>query len=188
MNDQTALVLIDVQEGFNDPVWGKRNNSQFEQKVSQLLDHWRVIRNPVIHVQHLSIENNSPLRADCKGSRFMSFVAPSSGEAIVTKNVNSAFIGTELEKCLRKVHVKNLVLAGLTTDHCVSTSARMARNLGFHVVVASDATATFDRTLPGDVKFDADLVHRVSLASLNNEFASILSIQEIVQFHRGYHR
>ena len=100
-------------------------------------------------------------------------------EPLFTKNVNSAFIGTDLEDLLRKQGIEQLVVVGLTTNHCVSTSVRMAANLGFEVILISDATATFDRVgLNGEV-FPATLVHETSLASLHEEFAIVLDTETL---------
>lgn len=173
-----ALVLIDVQEGFNDPFWGKRNNPQAEQKITRLLDLFRKASLPVIHVQHLSTNENSPLRPGQPGVELMAPMAPLGTERIFQKRVNSAFIGTDLDKHLRSENIGILVMVGFTSDHCVSTSARMAANLGFSVVVVSDATVTFDRQ-GVHATYPADLVHDISLASLNGEFATVMTSNEV---------
>jgi nicotinamidase-related amidase len=180
-----ALVLIDIQQGFSDPYWGTRNNPDFEQHVTELLAHWRKRGLPVYHVQHLSKEEKSPLRPDRAGVAFMPYALPLPHEPVIQKHVNSAFIGTNLEEILRKEKLTTLVLAGLTTDHCVSTSTRMAGNLGFKAFVPSDATATFDRQGSDGRNFDADTIHAVSLASLHNEFATVLKTQEIISRNGG---
>ena len=61
---------------------------------------------------------------------FLFYAQPLEGEAVVTKGVNSAFIGTELEEVVRRRGIRTLVIGGITTDQCVSTTARMAANLG----------------------------------------------------------
>jgi len=101
---------------------------------------------PVIHTQHCSREPDSPLRVCVEGNEIKEIASPLPSEVVLRKNVNSAFIGTDLESRLRSNHVETVVLVGMTTDHCVSTTARMAANLGFDTYVVSDATATFDRT------------------------------------------
>jgi hypothetical protein len=97
-----ALLLIDVQKGFLDSTyWGLRSNPHLEKNISALLEAFRKNEAPVIHVQHHSLEAASPLRTNQPGVDFMDFTKPLSGEMIFTKTVNSAFIGTSLEKFLR---------------------------------------------------------------------------------------
>lgn len=100
-------------------------------------------------------------------------------EKVFNKSVNSAFIGTGLEAYLKKEGLSSLLLAGFTSDHCVSTTARMAANLGFETAIVENATATFDRRGPDGVLYEADLVHKVSMASLHNEFAKIVTLDEL---------
>jgi nicotinamidase-related amidase len=178
-----ALVLIDVQQGFDRQAYwgGGRNNPDAEARVAELLAAWRAGGRPVIHVRHASTGAASPLRPGQPGHEFKPEAAPLPGEPVVTKHVNSAFIGTTLELDLWARGITTLVLAGLTTDHCVSTTARMAGNLRFTTYVVSDATATFDRVGPDGVRYDAALVHAVSLASLHGEFATVATAAEVLE-------
>lgn len=180
MNEKTALLLIDIQDGFDDPYWGVRNNPEAEKNASRLLQNWRQSKRPVFHVQHLSTEENSPLRPDRSGSALKDCVRPIQGEPVICKNVNSAFIGTDLQKILNEQGVSELVICGLTTDHCVSTSTRMAGNLGFKTYIISDATATFQKIGPDGRLWSADDLHSSALASLHNEFATALSTEEVL--------
>jgi nicotinamidase-related amidase len=111
----------------------------------------------------------------------MDFAVPLGGEAVFQKSVHSAFIGTELEVELRKQGIVHLILAGLTSDHCVSTSARMGADLGFEVSIPYDAVATFDRINRDGIPCEADLVQEIALASLHREFAKISSTREVCQ-------
>ena len=177
----STLILIDVQKGFQETnYWGKRNNPKMESNIKALLKEFRKKKKRVIHVRHHSTEPNSPLRPEKKGSDFMDFAKPRN-ELVITKTVNSAFIGTNLEEILKSQKIKKLILAGLTTDHCISTTARMAANLNFKVTIVEDATATFEKIGFDKKKYSADLIHAVSLASLKGEFAKIKSTKDIIK-------
>jgi nicotinamidase-related amidase/organic hydroperoxide reductase OsmC/OhrA len=169
-----ALVVIDVQRGFDDPKWGRRNNPGAEAAIAGLIAHWRARGQPVVHVLHDSTEPASPLHPGADGNRPKPEAEPAAGEPVHRKTVNSGFIGTSLESDLRSMGVGVLVMAGLTTNHCVSTTARMAGNLGFRTFVVSDATATFDRLgLDGAIR-PAEQVHAAALSDLQGEFAAIV--------------
>jgi nicotinamidase-related amidase len=171
--NKSALILIDVQKGFLDfNYWGQPNNPEIEKSISELLGLYRFLRYPVIHIQHLSTEDASPLRPGQEGSEFIESCRPRLGERVFQKSVHSAFIGTNLEAHLRNQDIQSVVLVGFTSDHCVSTTARMAANLGFHASIIADCTATFER-LGLNSKFDADLIHEANLASLTKEFATV---------------
>ena len=175
-----ALLLVDVQIGFDDPKWGERNNPDAENNIALLLKLWRFKKWPVIHIQHCSTDADSPLRPDRPGNQFKEIVLPEQNEKIFQKTVHSAFIGTNLENHLKDNHITTVVIVGLTTNHCVSTTARMSGNLGFSTFVVSDATATFDRVGPDGKTYDAELIHNTSLANLHGEFAHIITTHEII--------
>ncbi len=102
--------------------------------------------------------------------------------------VNSCFIDTPLEETLREHKIQRLYVAGITTDHCVSTTIRMAGNLkvtdwvdhaglrnnGDGPFLVEDATSTFAR---GD--FDAKTVHAVHAESLK-EFATVVKTMDVL--------
>jgi nicotinamidase-related amidase len=181
----TALLLIDVQQGLDDTRYGARNNPDAERRIAELLAAWRAAGRPVIHVQHLSLEPHSPLRADRPGHAFKLEAAPREDEPVFRKHVNSAFMGTDLETYLRTRGIDSLVMVGITTDHCVSSTARMGGNLGFAVTVVDDATATFERRGPDGTHYSAELMHGVTLASLHGEFATVRSTDEVLSAMRA---
>ena len=116
-----------------------------------------------------------------EGNDFKDLVKPISSEPIIKKNVNGAFIGTDLKEQLHNLKITKLVIVGLTTDHCISTTTRMAGNLGFDTFLVSDATATFNKKGPEGQNYPAELIHAIALASLNDEFAKIVTTEFLKQ-------
>ncbi|MEK1869711.1 MAG: isochorismatase family protein, partial [Ensifer adhaerens] len=89
-------------------------------------------------------------------------------------------LGTQL----RQAGVDTLVMSGLMTHACVAGAARDAVPLGFNVIVASDACATRDLdTGEGDVVPHA-LLHRASLATIDDTFGDILTTDQVLALAR----
>jgi len=176
-SERPALILIDIQKGFqNVEYWGgQRNNPDAELQASELLKTWRANNLPIFHVKHCSSIPTSPLHETNSGNQFNDLVCPAEGEPIIKKNVNSAFIETDLQAQLDSAKITTLVIAGLTTDHCVSTTVRMAGNLGYKTFLVANATATFNKKGIDGQNYPAELIHETALASLNGEFATIVT-------------
>ena len=169
-----ALIVIDMQRGFDDPCWGARNNPSAELCVASLLQHWRECSAPVLHVHHCSSSPQGCFRTGTTGIEPKPEAQPRDEEVVYRKSVNSAFIGTSLEADLRRRGIASLVVVGFTTNHCVSTTVRMAGNLGFNTCVVVDATATFDRKgADGRLRLAAE-VHNAALGDLQGEFAEVV--------------
>lgn len=181
--DRPALILVDIQKGFdNIEYWGgQRNNPDAEENVGELLRLWRKHQLPIFHIKHCSSNPDSLLNEANEGNDFKDLVKPISSEPIIKKNVNSAFIGTDLKEQLDNLKITKLVIVGLTTDHCISTTTRMAGNLGFDTFLVSDATATFNKKGVEGQNYPAELLHETALASLNDEFARIVTTEFLKQ-------
>ena len=179
---RAALIIIDVQKGFDDPTLGNRNNQNAEANMAKLLNHWREHTRPVIFIQHISTSADSPFYPGKSGIAFKDEITPQAGELIFKKNVHSAFIGTDLEGTLRRQNIQDVVIVGLTTDHCVSTTTRMASDLGFNTAIVSDATATFDREGPDGRVHAAEEVHQLALVNLHAEFALVLHTETLISY------
>ncbi len=178
-----ALLLIDIQEGFNDhEYWGgDRNNLDAESNMQLLLDTWRAKQLPLFHIKHCSLEEGSPLAKTHQGNQFKPFISPKTSEPIIEKHANSAFIGTDLYDQLKNNAIVTVVIIGLTTDHCVSTTTRMAGNYGFETILIEDAVATFPKKGVDGTLYSAQLIHDTAIASLKDEFATILSTSQVIK-------
>ena len=141
---------------------------------------WRQTDRPVFHVQHLSQSLNSPLRPTHPGNAIKEAVRPQADELLFQKRVNSAFIGTDLEQQLRERGYDTLVIVGLTTPHCVSTTTRMAGNLGFRTYIVADATAAFELVGHDGRRYSAEEIHAVSLVTLHEEFATVVETETLL--------
>jgi nicotinamidase-related amidase len=176
-----ALVVVDVQQGFDDPSWGRRNNPGCEDAVAALLAGWRAAGAPVVLVRHDSVSGSSPLRPGHPGNDLRPGV-DGPHDLLVTKSVNSSFHGSpDLDAWLRANDVPGMVVCGITTNHCCETTARVGGNLGHDVLFALDATCTFDRVGPDGVVVDADTLARVTAANLHGEFAHVTSSEVLLR-------
>ena len=174
---RTALIPIDVQQAFD---MAASSNPAMEGNGLRLLSAWRSAGLPLIHVRHDSVEPGSPLTPGLPGNALRPGFAPAAHEPLVTKSVNAAFIGTDLDLRLRRLRVEQVVLFGLTTDMCVSTTARVAANLGYRTVVIGDATACFDLVGDDGEMIPAKDIHRAHLATLHAEFATVATTDAVL--------
>lgn len=187
---ETGLLLIDVQKGVNvfehwgGGATGRRNNPQAEDRMRAMLARWREAGLPVIYTRHDSREAASPLKFRLATGDQIDGFEPATGEVVIEKDVNSAFIGTDLELRLREHGVTRLVIAGFFTNYCVETSTRMAGNLGYDTYLAHDACATCNRIGPDGTDYDPELLHDISVATLHGEFCTALATDQILALTR----
>jgi len=177
------LICVDLQKGFlEEAYWGgNRNNKNAEEISSQIIAKWRKIDEQIIHVRHSSTNPKSKLHKSSDGFEFHPSCLPAENAILLTKSVNSCFIGTSLKQLLDEKSCNTVVIIGLTTDHCVSTTTRMAANYGYNTLVVSDATATFNKIGLMNKVYDSELIHQTALASLKDEFATIMSSDELFE-------
>ena len=185
--EAVALIVVDVQQAFDNPRWGKRNNPEAESNIERLLNSWRSTHNPIFHIRHRSDEPGRQFSPGQPGYDVKPEAQSLPEEPVITKTVNSAFIGTDLQARLRSGGITTVVICGITTDHCISTTARMAGNLGFDTTVVSDATATFERLGPDGRHWTATNMHDAALASLHLEFATIQTTDNVIASAPHHH-
>ncbi|TPN82977.1 cysteine hydrolase family protein [Aquimarina algicola] len=178
-----ALLLVDLQKGFlEETYWGgNRNNKNAEEICAKILAQWRALQLPVFHIRHSSTNPESKLHESHKGFDFSEYAIPQGNEPVITKHVNSAFIGTDLKKQLDELNITTVVIVGLTTNHCISTTTRMSGNYGYKTYLISDATATFDRIGINGETYSAETIHMTTLANLREEFATIWGSEKLLK-------
>lgn len=183
ISNPPALLLIDIQKGMDDLTYygGERNNPEAEENAARLLVFWREKAWPLFHIKHNSTHPESRLVKGKPGNEIKDIVRPLDFETVIEKSVNSAFIGTDLQQRLDQGGIKTLVIVGLTTNHCVSTTTRMAGNLGYKTYLVSDATATFSRLGVDGRQYSAEIMHETELASLEGEFAKVISTEALLR-------
>ncbi|MGI9645182.1 MAG: isochorismatase family protein [Ilumatobacteraceae bacterium] len=186
----TGLLIIDAQRGVDEfEYWGgpdgRRNNPDAERQLRALLDGWRTRDLPVFFSLHDSREANSPLKLALPSGASKPGLEPDPGEGVVTKDVNGAFIGTDLEIRLRRAGVARLVTAGFFTNMCVETTTRHAGNLGFDTYLAHDACAATNRIGPDGTDHEAEAVHAMSVANLHGEFCTALATSDVLSLVDG---
>ena len=180
---ETALLLIDVQVGVDVlSHWGgsngRRNNPDAEAKMSQLLATWRNAKLQVAFTRHDSRESASPLKFSLPTGAQKPGFEPAAGEIVVEKDVNSGFIGTDLEIQLRRAKISRLAIVGFFTNFCVETTTRMAGNLGFDTYLIEDCCSASNRIGPDGVDRDPELVHAMTVANLHGEFCTAIKFAD----------
>lgn len=175
-----ALIVVDVQQGFDQPVWGTRNNPACEENIAALIDAWRDRDQPIVYVRHDSTEPGSPFTPGQRGNDFQEIL---SGEPdlLVVKSVNSAFHGDpDLATWLRAEGIDSIVVCGIQTNMCCETTARVAANLDFGMTFVLDATHTFDQPAHDGGTISADELSRVTASNLDPEFGRVMETSEAV--------
>lgn len=175
-----ALVVVDVQQGFDDPWWGARNNPGCDTNIASLVDRWSSLGRPLVYVRHDSDDPRSPLHQAAPGNQLKPYLtAPP--DLLVAKSVNSGFHGApDLHAWLVAENLRGIVVCGITTNHCCETTARVGGNLGHDVLFALDATHTFDRISPGGRRYTADALADVTATNLHGEFARVVSTRTLL--------
>ena len=176
-----ALIIIDMQQGMASPAAGSRNNPAAERQIATLLQAWRAADATVVHVRHISRTPGSPFWPGQSGVEFQPALAPLPEEHVVEKNVPDAFIHSGLERWLRVRGISKLLMAGVSTNNSVESSARTAGNLGFATQVVADACFAFAQVDYAGTPRTADEVHAMALANLHGEYAQVVATAQVIE-------
>jgi nicotinamidase-related amidase len=177
-----ALVVIDVQRGFDDPVWGRRDNPACEANVGALVADAQAQGDHIVLVRHDSTTPGSPLRPGTPGNAFKPVLDGVVADLVVAKSVHSAFGGdVDLHAWFGDRGVDELVLCGIQTNRCCETTARVAGDRGYAVRFALDATHTFEeRAADGEGTVAPETFARVTATNLHGHFATVCTTAELL--------
>jgi nicotinamidase-related amidase len=180
--DLTGAVLlpVDMQTAFDEASWPKRWNRHVDTNGQAILEKWRVLKKMLIHVRHDSIVPKSTLNPSQPGNAFRPGFAPLQGEALVSKSVNSAFIGTDLDLRLKRLKAQSVIIFGISTDMCVSTTIRTGANMGWSMILVEDACDCFELPGPDRATIAAKTVHDVHVATLGFEFCKVITTKQLL--------
>lgn len=178
---ETAVIVIDIQNeyfaGGKMPIpdgMKALNNSK------RIVEFAHKNNMPVFFVQHLG-DADGPLFA--KGSRFAEFhkdLQPGSKDRVISKATPSSFVGTDLQQQLDALGIKQLIVTGLMTHMCVSSTARDAVPLGYAVIIPEDATATRDLATWDNNVVDHNVLQQAALAAVADVFAEIKTTDDVL--------
>src|SRR5262245_1489688 len=179
--DGAVLLPIDMQRAFDEPSWPRRWNEKADENGRALLRQWREAGRPIIHVRHDSVVEGSSLAPGSDGNRFRPGFEPRDDEPIVSKSVNSAFIGTDLDLRLRRLGARQIVVFGISTDMCVSTTVRTGANMGWDMLLVPDACDCFDLPDGNGGVIPAETVQAAHVATLGFEFCKLVSTEVLLK-------
>ena len=179
--DKAVLLPIDMQQGFEDASWPPRWNEASDTNGLALLRKWRDAGRPIIHVRHDSVQEGSTLNPRHPGNQFRPGFEPQAGEPLVSKSVNSAFIGTDLDLRLRRIGARHVIAFGISTDMCVSTTVRTGANLGWDMILVADACDCFDLPDGEGGNIPAETIHAAHVATLGFEFCRVVSTRDLLE-------
>jgi nicotinamidase-related amidase len=177
---RAVLLPIDMQQAFDEPRWPRRWNGDVDANGKALIEAWRAAARPIIHIRHDSVTPGSSLAPGGAGNAFRPGFGPRAGEALVSKSVNSAFIGTDLDLRLKRLGARHVIVFGISTDMCVSTTVRTGANMGWDMILVPDACDCFDLPDGNGGIISAEEVHRAHVATLAFEFCRTMNSRDLV--------
>jgi biuret amidohydrolase len=98
-------------------------------------------------------------------------LAPRGDEIVITKTTDSALTGTNLRLILSNMGIRNVIVAGIFTDQCISSSVRSLADESFNVVVVEDCCAAATAEL-----------HRRELEIINMIYCHVVQLEDVAGF------
>lgn len=171
---RSALVLIDFQMEYFTGALPVPDAEHVAKVAQRLLDWADECHMPVMHVQHVNTQNSAVFPAGSSCVAFHPRLEPRPGHEQMVKKLPSAFVASGLDDWLKSGEIETLLLCGLMTHTCISSTARDALSLGYRAIVLGDGCATRDLPDPADGTVPHAEVQRASLAALADRFADVM--------------
>jgi nicotinamidase-related amidase len=172
----SALLIIDVQLSFlHRSFWSETDVPAFKQALTALIDGCQRQNVALVDILH---NNGDEGVFGLKSGlvKRMPFLTHTP-QATFIKHVHNALTESGLHEWLHSRGIEHLIIAGIRTEQCCETTARVASDLGYRVTFVTDATLTFAMTHAGRTLSAADLKHHTETV-LTDRFAAIRSVEQ----------
>ena len=184
-SDIPPLIILDVQDAINQPIWDGKNNPGYIEVIETLLTAWRAAAAPVIHVKHDEANPNSSYHTHGPWNAIQTRVAPVAGEPVVTKTENCAFIGTTLDETLKHLGAARFVITGVVIHNSMDATIRAGAALGYDILLPGDATTAVPVKGHSGKMWTAAEVYDLFLAVLGGEYATVTSSGALISALAG---
>lgn len=194
--EETALLCIDVQNYgmvlHDDPAerarwepFHQRMRGEVIPQLKKVQARFRELGIDVIHAriacqledgrdrslsQKLPGWNNLLMPKDSEASQIIPELAPEPGEIVVTKTTDSALTGTNLRLILSNMGIRTVVVTGIYTDQCVSSTVRSLADESFQVILLEDCCAA-----------GTDALHEQELAIINMIYCHVMTSADLMR-------
>jgi nicotinamidase-related amidase len=194
---ETALLVIDIQNTYVEPKDDAREATRWAPFFARMRD--TVIPNTARLLETCRARGVEPVFAriaclkqdgrdrslsqkkpgfnyllmpkDRPDSQVVPELAPRADEIVVTKTTDSALTGTNLRLILANMGIRNVIVAGIFTDQCVSSTVRSLADESFNVVVVEDCCAAA-----------TDAIHRAELEIINMIYCHVVQLEDALGF------
>lgn len=181
MTPISPLIVLDVQDAIDQPVWKDKNNPDYVSVIQRLLAHWRVHDWPVIFIKHDEATPTSTYHTDGPWNGIKAEVAPLSGENVIIKEQNCAFTGTSLDSTLKELEAEQFVLTGVVIHNSMDATMRTGKALGYHIILPMDATTAVPVTGHTGKLWSAETVFDLTLGILDGEYAKVTTSEALME-------
>ncbi|WP_425404396.1 isochorismatase family protein [Hwanghaeella sp.] len=175
------LIILDVQDAIDQPVWKDKSNPGYLAAIERLLAYWRERHWPIIHIKHDEAVPTSTYHTHGPWNAIKKEVAPQPGEPVIVKHQNCAFIGTDLDAVLKRIGATRFVLTGVVIHNSMDATVRAGKALGYTILLPSDATTAVPVTSKDGGRWDARTVQDLTLAILDGEYAQVTDTDALIQ-------